>query len=236
MKALAIDSSITQLTIAAKNDGHSVTSIYDIGMKQSETLLPAIEYTMNAASLSVADLDYLALTQGPGSFTGLRLSLSALKAIQMTTSAPLYGISSLDAFAFAYKNLPHTILCAIDAKKERFYAKAFENNMLIFDEGDFSTEEIIEKLRKSDSKSDILICGSDATLLLKKFEEVVGTERKISDRTFYAVPFFIRPTDAIFALAEEKIKNGEHPLKDFDGPVYIRPSEGATASIVPKVL
>ena len=88
MKALAIDSSITQLTIAAKNNEHIVTGIYDIGMKQSDTLLSAIEYIMNAASLLVNDVDYLVFTHGPGSFTGLRLSLSALKAIALGPSRP----------------------------------------------------------------------------------------------------------------------------------------------------
>ena len=225
MKALAIDSSITQLTIAAKNNEHIVTGIYDIGMKQSDTLLSAIEYIMNAASLLVNDVDYLVFTHGPGSFTGLRLSLSALKAIALTTGAPLYGISTLDAYSFAYKNLPQTILCAIDAKKERFYAKAFEKNAIVFDEGDFSIDEISEKLHKSTSKSDILICGPDSALLFEKLAEFNKDTECAHQQKLYALPFCINPTDALFALAEEKIKNNESPLKDFDGPLYIRPSE-----------
>ena len=85
MKGLALDSSITKLTVAAKNDNHIVTASFDIGMKQSETLLPAITYVMEKAGIETSDLDYMAICKGPGSFTGLRLGFAAVKALECST-------------------------------------------------------------------------------------------------------------------------------------------------------
>ena len=83
MKALALDTSISCIQIAAKNDDKLASLVLDIGMRQSEKLLPAIDYVLKQAELAPAELDYTALCQGPGSFTGLRLGFAALKAIEL---------------------------------------------------------------------------------------------------------------------------------------------------------
>ena len=110
MKALAVDLAVSKLTVAAKNDDYTVTAVYNIGMKQSETLVPAIDYVLTKAGLKKNELDYLAITSGPGSFTGLRLAFAALKAIEMAFNIPLYGISSLDCYAEHYRKLPFTVI------------------------------------------------------------------------------------------------------------------------------
>ena len=71
MKALIIDSAVTKLTISAKNDDKTTTSIFDIGMRQSEIILSAIDHVLSKCSLTPDQLDYMAVTQGPGSFTKL---------------------------------------------------------------------------------------------------------------------------------------------------------------------
>ena len=81
MKALVIDCAISKLSIAAKNEDKVCVTSYDIGMKQSEILVSAIDYVLKTVDLTTAQLDYTAITIGPGSFTGLRLGISALKAI-----------------------------------------------------------------------------------------------------------------------------------------------------------
>ena len=103
MKALALDTAISCITISAKNDEYLASLTLDIGMRQSEKLLPAIDYVLKQADLAAADLDYTVLTEGPGSFTGLRLGFAALKAIELFgNDIPLYGINSLDAYAWPF--------------------------------------------------------------------------------------------------------------------------------------
>lgn len=216
MKAIAIDSAGTRLTVAAKNDDAVVASVYDIGMKQSETLLPAIDAVVSKAGLRIAELDYTALCRGPGSFTGLRLAFAALKAVEQATGAPIYGIPTLEVYAYPYRVLPFPVVSAIDAKKNRFYAAIFESGTEMLPPGDYEIETILRALQ---DMKEALCTGPDA----KRFAESarqngVGTKP-------YALDFSELTTDALFALAEAKIAAGEKPLADFDGPVYIRASE-----------
>lgn len=217
MKALAIDAATTQLTVAAKNDAHTVTYVYNIGMRQTETILPAIDAALVKAELTAAELDYLSVCSGPGSFTGLRLSFAALKAIGLAADTPLYGISTLDAYMYPYRALPFTVLCAVDAKKDRFYAKAADGENILLEEGDWEAGQIAGAIKES--AGDILLCGPDTNLLEQILKE------NLPGRKFYAVPFSIMTTEPLFALAEKKIEKKEPPMKDFDGPVYLRASE-----------
>src|SRR5574344_1381041 len=104
MKALAIDTANSKILISAKNDDKSVTVIFNIGMKQSETLLPSIDYVLNQLQITPQELDYTVLCKGPGSFTGLRLGFAALKAIEAAYNVPIYGSLSLETYAFPFKN------------------------------------------------------------------------------------------------------------------------------------
>ena len=80
MNALAVDSAASRMVIAAKKDDDVATLSLDIAMKQSEKILPAIDFVLSEVGLTPADLDYTAICKGPGTFTGLRLGFSALKA------------------------------------------------------------------------------------------------------------------------------------------------------------
>ena len=90
MKALAIDTAISKISIACKNEDKNGTEIFDIGMKQSESLLPAVIDAMKKAEVEVKDLDCLAICQGPGSFTGLRLGFACIKALEMVSEKKLF--------------------------------------------------------------------------------------------------------------------------------------------------
>ena len=220
MKGLAIDSSVTKLTIACKNDDHIVTVSYDIGMKQSETLLPAISYVMEKADLIISDLDYTTICKGPGSFTGLRLGFAALKAFETAGKIPLYGISTLKANAYANENLGMPVISIIDAKKYRFYACSYKNGTEIFPESDYTYEKLASFIKKSNYYKFLL---SGPVPDMKVFcEEVSPLLPGIQIR----VPKTCAPvTDALFALTEKMIQEGEKPLLEYDGPVYLRASE-----------
>ena len=220
MKALAVDLAVSKLTVAAKNEDHTVSASYYIGMKQSETLLPAIDYILEKSGLKKSELDYLTLSAGPGSFTGLRLCFAALKAIEMAFNCPLYGVSSLDAYAEHYLSLPFTIVSCIDAKKEKFYAKIWENKNIILDEGDYEISVIAEKL--ASEKKAVLICGSDAELLKQK---LLKSDNSLETKEMHTVNFTVNTAEQLFIITERMIKAGKKPLNDYDGPVYLRASE-----------
>lgn len=220
MNGLAVDSSITKLTVAAKNDDHTVTASYDIGMKQSETLLPAIEYVMQKAGLTPSDLDYTVICKGPGSFTGLRLGFAAVKAFETANKTPLYGVSTLKANAYSFESFGKTVVSIIDAKKDRFYAASYNDGTEKIPEGDYPYEKLAELINNS-ADGEIILAGPKADCQV--FCECISPLLKgISVK----VPNTFPPaTDALLAIAEKDISSGVSPLQEYDGPVYLRASE-----------
>lgn len=220
MNILVLDCAVTKLSIAVKTEDKFISQTYDIGMRQSEILVPTIDEILSKAGITAADLNYSALTIGPGSFTGLRLGISALKAIELAYNVPVYGISSLTIYSYAYKDLGLPILACIDANKDKFYACLSDQNSLILEEGDYEVEEIISKLN---GLSKVLVAGSDAQKLADIIKENTNDIEVLTTRASAMT------TEALVAITEDKISKGEATLKDFDGPVYLRASEAELA-------
>lgn len=239
MKALALDTAISCIQIAAKNDDYLASLTLDIGMRQSEKLLPAIDYVLKQADLTPGDLDYTVLTQGPGSFTGLRLGFAALKAIELfggtkaggRSKIPLYGINSLDAYAWPFMDFDGIVLPIIDAHKDKFYAKAFLNGSEILPCDDWDLRALEEKVlaaseslsqdQKLAAKETILVCGLEA----KAFVDACKENGLFKGKKIIAQRGRAISLESLFALAEEKISKGLSPLADYDGPQYYRASE-----------
>ncbi|MBP5587429.1 MAG: tRNA (adenosine(37)-N6)-threonylcarbamoyltransferase complex dimerization subunit type 1 TsaB [Treponema sp.] len=220
MKALAIDTSLTRITICAKNDDNTAYLTLDIGMRQSEKLLPSIEYVLSQVDLKTSDLDYTVLCKGPGSFTGLRLSFSALKAIELSHGTPLYGVGTLEAYSYAYSSLPFPVICAVDAKKNRFYVRINNGTENIIEDGDYEIDAIAEKIAGLES-SEFFVCGSDAELFIERIKKDIPSFNK----KLFCLKGKPNETENLFAIAEDMIAKKIPALKDFEGPVYIRASE-----------
>lgn len=220
MNILVLDCAVTKLSIAVKTEDKFISQTYDIGMRQSEILVPTIDEILSKAGITAADLNYSALTIGPGSFTGLRLGISALKAIELAYNVPVYGISSLTIYSYAYKDLGLPILACIDANKDKFYACISDQNSLILEEGDYEVEEIISKLN---GLSKVLVAGPDA----QKLADIIKENK--NDIEVLTTKASAMTTEALVAITEDKISKGEATLKDFDGPVYLRASEAELA-------
>lgn len=233
MKALALDTSISCIQIAAKNDDKIASLVLDIGMRQSEKLLPSIDFVLKQAELEPGDLDYTALCQGPGSFTGLRLAFAALKAIELfggkakadqkaggRSKIPLYGINSLDYFSQPFMDLPAVVVPVIDAHKEKFYAKAFHDGKEIIPCDDWDLRVFAEKLAAAPCDA-IFACGLEANAFIDACKE----NNLLAQKKLIAAKGRVSNFESLFILAEEKIAKNEPPLSDYDGPQYFRASE-----------
>lgn len=218
MKGLVIDSSVSKMTVAVKNDEKTVSAVYDIGMKQSETIVCAVDYVMEKCGLLPENLDYTAMCIGPGSFTGLRLSVSVLKALTLSFNVPLYGFSTLEVYEFPYKNSGSSVLTCIDAKKDRFYARIIDSkNNLILDDGDYEVKEILSSIKKI--KNQILICGPSS----KELKNILDLQ--FSENSLLTFEIQPSPENALFKMAEESILCKKPCMKDYDAPLYLRASE-----------
>ena len=202
--------------IAAKNEDLTASVSMDLGQKQSQKLLPTIDYVLSQLSLNASQLDYTALTSGPGTFTGLRLAFSALKAIELAYDTPIYGIPSLSAYAFPFESFEGLVLSVIDAKKDQFFAAIYEKGKCISEAEDTTAEVVEQKLDKSKK---ILLCGPDAELFSNELMKINPDLKLV---LYKSQPV---PTEALFSMAESMIEQKKEPLADYDGPVYLRKSE-----------
>ena len=216
-KALAIDSSSNCITFAACNGDKEVSVSLDIGMRQSEKLLITIQYVLEQIEITPSELDFTVLCEGPGAFTGLRLAFAAFKALELAHGCPIYAIPTLDAIAYPYAALNGAVLSVLDAKKSRFYASLYRNGNQEIAPLDASPEDILALL---DIEETILVVGPDSELFVEKARAIRPTQdlrilQPVQKNTSFA----------LLALGKQKHEKKADPLKDYDGPVYIRKSE-----------
>ncbi|MGN1094895.1 MAG: tRNA (adenosine(37)-N6)-threonylcarbamoyltransferase complex dimerization subunit type 1 TsaB [Eubacteriales bacterium] len=131
MKILALDSTAVCASVALCEDLTPVSS-YTIknGLTHSQTLLPMVESTLKNAGVSTDDIDMFAVSEGPGSFTGVRIGVSLIKGLSFGKNKICVGVSTLDALARNAKGLPGRFLAVpvMDARREQIYNAVFEYN------------------------------------------------------------------------------------------------------------
>jgi tRNA threonylcarbamoyladenosine biosynthesis protein TsaB len=126
MLILAIDTALDACAAAVLDtDTGRLIAQESQAMKRghAEALMPLITRLMKASGVGFAALDRIAVTTGPGSFTGLRVGLSAARGLALAAAKPVVGLTTLTAFAapFVGENSAHPILSAIDARHGHVY-------------------------------------------------------------------------------------------------------------------
>lgn len=226
MNALAIDTNNRALFIELMHEDRYIR-IKDENIKEtSSALLPSIDSLLKEEKLSLKDLDFLSVTQGPASFTSLRVVYSCLKAFSFSCSLPLYVFPSIDIYLNDYAALPCIKLCAIYESPARYYAKIVsEEGITILETGDYKTPDIVTAIKKENKENNsVLLCGTDGERLLAELKDSVPSP-------LYSLPFTITPTSTILRLGRIKKESGEEGIKDFDAPLYIRPSFAESKAI-----
>jgi len=128
MKILSIDTSSNVCSVAILEDEKVIKEItIEDGNTHSVKLMPQIEQIFNETNLSLNDIDLFACDKGPGSFTGIRIGISTIKAFCDVTNKPSIGISSLMALAYNV-NFDGLICSLIDAKNDNVYYGLFDNS------------------------------------------------------------------------------------------------------------
>src|SRR5581483_12051710 len=126
MLILAIDTALDACAAAVLNtETGKAIAVESQLMKRghAEALMPLIGRVMSDAGTGFADLERIAVTTGPGSFTGLRVGLSAARGIALAADKPVVGVTTLGAYAApaVSRNAEHPIICAIDARHDHVY-------------------------------------------------------------------------------------------------------------------
>lgn len=134
MKILAIEASAKAASACIAEDGKILGEVFlNCGLTHSVTVMPSVEWLLKSTGLSLADIDRLAITHGPGSFTGLRIGMAAVKGLAFGADIPCCGISTLECAAYGAKDCGKTICAVMDARAGQVYNALFrvENGSLV---------------------------------------------------------------------------------------------------------
>lgn len=216
---LAIDSSTLTCCAGVIKDGKVFSSVFsNNGLTHSRTLLPSAERVLRDAQISVNDIDAVAVTVGPGSFTGVKIGVSTAKGIAFTKNLPCFSVSSTAALACGATS--GGIICPVsDARRGMLYNALFSSDKGIFSrlcpDRQITAEALADELEKINDN--ILIAGDGAEILANECEKK-------------GISFSFAPQNAAFIHAEgifEALKNGLYEEKTAENlaAVYLRPPQ-----------
>jgi len=130
-KLLAIDSSTEACSVALLTSNNTIVQDYVLSPREhTQRLLPMVDQLLANANIRLQELDGIAYSRGPGSFTGLRISLSIAQGLAYAADIPLIPVSTLDAMAVGFLrkttiNEPAILIPAIDARMDEVYWRTY---------------------------------------------------------------------------------------------------------------
>lgn len=167
---LSMDSSAVTASVALTDGDEIIKSEFvNSGLTHSETLLPMITRVMDGRKYS--ELDGIAITAGPGSFTGVRIGVATVKGLAFNDDIPCYSVSTLEAIAYNFVD-ENAVVCAVmDARRMQFYNAVFkvENGSVerLCDDRAISIEDLRNDLKQYDK---VIIAGDGAKLCFQNIE------------------------------------------------------------------
>lgn len=224
MKVLALDSSGLVASVAVLN-GDKIICEYTTNYKQthSVTLMPMVDEVCKAVDLNLKELDLIAVSSGPGSFTGIRIGSATAKGLAHALKIPIAAIPTLEVLA---NNISYTncIICPLmDARRQQVYTALYK----------YEKELIVPITEMMAIEVDDLI-----TILLKQEQEVIfvgdgylpnkeAIDKGLADRVFHVAPrqHQLQRASCVATLAIAAAKNNK--LEDYlnHEPIYLRKSQ-----------
>ena len=126
MNIIALETSAKAVSAAITQSGRVLASGYqDTGLTHSRTLMPIVEHLFRNTGLTLQDMDAVAVSAGPGSFTGIRIGVSAAKGLAFAADKPAVGVSTLAAMARNVAFCDGLVVCAMDARRNQIYNALF---------------------------------------------------------------------------------------------------------------
>jgi len=129
MRVLAIDTALAACAAAVLDTDHGIIASESLPMVRghAEALIPLIARVMTRSDMTFRTLDRIAVTTGPGSFTGVRVGLAAARGFGVATGVPVVGVSTLSVYAAPYLagNGKFPVVAAIDARHEHVFLQVF---------------------------------------------------------------------------------------------------------------
>ena len=218
MRILAIDTTTRFLCLGIHDKGINYEYTIEMGPRLSSLLAVTIERSLNALGYDPSDIDYFACGLGPGSFTGIRVGVAAIKGFGLALEKPIVGIPTLDLLARNTDIKEGYVVPAVDAKRNLIYCAIFKkNNGSIKRTSPYMLLGPDEFCRKVSAHSFIL---GDAVALYRQ-EMLKGIKgANLLDKDYW----YPRP-DKLLDIALEKIRKKKVTNAFAVKPIYLYPKE-----------
>jgi tRNA threonylcarbamoyladenosine biosynthesis protein TsaB len=222
LKILALETSAKSVSAALTEDGVILASCYqNNGLTHSRTLMPLVDSMLRNAGLTAEQADLIAVAAGPGSFTGLRIGVSAAKGLAWAMEKPCCAVSTLEAMAQNLRHMDATVICAMDARRQQVYNAVFsaENGTLrrLSPDRAISLEQLAEEI-KTDEKVKIVV--GDGAKLCYTYLEKQGIPCRMAPPALV-----MQNAVGVAQCAAEMASRGETVSAHELVPVYLRLSQ-----------
>jgi tRNA threonylcarbamoyladenosine biosynthesis protein TsaB len=221
MKVLGIDTS-TYCGSVGLVDEEEVISDYvlNIPVTHSERLIGAVDLVLRQTGLKLEDLDGWAIALGPGSFTGLRIGVSAVKGLALATGLPIAGIPTLDILACQISLTPFLICPILDARKGEVYTAFYRHQDKTYPTRltAYRAVQLKELARTVEEKT--LFIGDGVRPYGRSLQEALPAYA-----VFPPQPLSIPHGSMVARLGLESLRQGNQLDVSTFTPIYVRPSE-----------
>lgn len=219
LKILAIDTSSFPASVAISDD-NVILGEYVIRnqRKHSQNIMVMVERLFADLSMDISEIDIFATTCGPGSFTGLRIGISTVRAFAQAMKKPVVSVNTLEAIAYNMSTYDGIVIPMLDARRDEVFTAVYKfsdnESKELCPPSVMTISEIIEKYKNQS----VMFCG-DGALIHK-------SELDISENFRFA-PVNLSETraSAVIAVAHSKALRGEVISYNEVEPIYLRKSQ-----------
>lgn len=215
MNILAIDtSSVTASVSVISSENVLSEKFINNGLTHSQTLMPLINDALNQSSLAVKDVDFFAVTIGPGSFTGVRIGISAVKGLADALAKKCIPVQTLEAIAEPLSR-EDVIACAVmDARCNQVYTASFNMGKRLCEDKAILIDELANDLLQYNKH--IVFIGDGALLCYEKLKDIVPSCRPADENIRYI------HGSSVGRIALKELSQGNVVSADDLAPFYLR--------------
>ena len=222
---VGIDTSTPQTSVAIGTENEILATVRVAGTARQESVTPLLHDLLRRSDLTMGQVGGVAVGLGPGLFTGLRVGVETAKTLAQVTGAPIVGITSLDALAYAVRHTPRLIAAVIDARRHEVFSAIYRavpggvirergyevhppdrlaaelqaraGEVLAVGNGAMLYRHVLEEIGSRIEFASSMAAHPDAAALVEL--AVARFLREEHDRPFDVVPLYLRRSDAEIA-------------------------------------
>lgn len=221
MLILSVDSSASPASVCLFRDNKILSEYYiNVGLTHSQTLVAMIESMLTVTGIKSEDIDLYAVNNGPGSFTGVRIGVSAVKGMAYAQNKPCIAVSTLHSMAANFLSDNAVVCSCMDARRHQVYNAVFRihNGEIdrLCDDRAISVADLIEELKGTDEP--VILAGDGAELVYNSSKELNCVHLAPPAQRF-------QRASSVAVIAADKAEKGEMISPASLMPSYLRLSQ-----------